>query len=123
MLASAWDAEHFLVSTADRVAGTGTLRLFIGVRSSQPSRPPVSIGPWAPLASRGPPRNRQPPALVLQASLGAPVCAGTWGGSGGETGLSGVRTGGSDLECGPPWPLLSLCIVVKRSLRAGGARG
>lgn len=66
MLASAWDAEHFLVSTADRVAGTGTLRLFIGVRSSQPSRPPVSIGPWAPLASRGPPETGSPPLLFCR---------------------------------------------------------
>lgn len=90
-------------STPDRVAGTGTLWLFITVRSSQPSRPPVSLGPWAPPASRRlPPRKqRQPPALALQAPLGAPVCAGTCGGSAGRRASVGLGRGAQTWSVAP----------------------
>lgn len=102
----------------------GTLRLFIGVRSSQPSRPPVSLGPWAPPASRSlpPPKTEAAPPLLLcrppweHLSVQEPVV-----GQVGRRASVGLGLGAQTWSVAPPWPLLSLCTVVERSLRAGGA--
>lgn len=92
------------VFTSDRVAGTGTLWLFTGVRSSQPSRPPVSLGPWAPPASQAVPLTPEAetaPASCCAVSPGSTCLREPVVGQVG-TRASWGRSWGSDLECRPP---------------------